>query len=49
VTVRRVAADRFAATLPAISAGQAMSLRIATTADGGSGLEQTIIRAYRAA
>jgi subtilisin family serine protease len=47
VTVRRVAANRFAAQLPAASAGQAVSLRVATTADGGSAMEQTIIRAYR--
>jgi subtilisin family serine protease len=47
VTVRKVAGGKFAAQLPQTSAGQAVSLRIAVAADGGSGIEQTIIRAYR--
>ena len=49
VTVRKVAGDKFAAQLPQTSAGQAVSLRIAVAADGGGGIEQTIIRAYRTA
>ncbi|MET8912712.1 S8 family serine peptidase [Micromonospora sp. NPDC004551] len=36
------------ATLPRPAAGQAVSLRVKVTADGGSGIDQTIIRAYRA-
>jgi hypothetical protein len=48
VDVRKVAGNRFSAQLPETSAGQAVSLRIAVAADGGSGMEQTIIRAYRA-
>ncbi|MEJ3742639.1 S8 family serine peptidase [Actinomycetes bacterium KLBMP 9797] len=44
---RRTAGDRFAAPLPA-AAGTPVSLRVAATADGGSGsgFEQTILRAY---
>ncbi|MEV4758122.1 S8 family serine peptidase [Micromonospora sp. NPDC049559] len=41
-------ADTFAAQLPRPAAGQAVSLRVKATADGGSGIEQTIIRAYLA-
>jgi hypothetical protein len=47
VTVRRVAPNRFAADLPTVTAGQAVSLRVTATADGGSVIEQTIVRAYR--
>jgi subtilisin family serine protease len=47
VTVRKVAGNRFSAALP--EGGQAVSLRVAVAADGGSALEQTIIRAYGAA
>ena len=47
--VRKAAGNRFSAQLPEASAGQAVSLRIAVAADGGSGMEQTILRAYRAA
>jgi subtilisin family serine protease len=47
MTVCRVARNRFAAELPAVAAGQPVSLRVTATADGGSALEQTIIRAYR--
>ncbi|MEO3926251.1 S8 family serine peptidase [Micromonosporaceae bacterium B7E4] len=43
--VRRTAGDRFAVPLPA-AAGKPVSLRVAATADGGSGFEQTILRAY---
>ncbi|MFC7534327.1 S8 family serine peptidase [Actinoplanes sp. GCM10030250] len=41
-------ADTFAAHLPKPGSGQAVSLRVRATADGGSGIDQTIIRAYRA-
>lgn len=41
-------ADAFAAHLPKPAAGQAVSLRVKAAADGGSGVEQTIIRAYQA-
>jgi subtilisin family serine protease len=40
--------DAFAAPLPKPAAGQAVSLRVKATAAGGSGIEQTIIRAYQA-
>lgn len=43
--VRRTAGDRFSASLPA-TAGEPVSLRVTATADGGSGFEQTILRAY---
>jgi subtilisin family serine protease len=49
VDVRKVDGDKFAAQLPQTSTGQAVSLRIAVAADRGSGIEQTIIRAYRTA
>ncbi|GAA1566678.1 S8 family serine peptidase [Actinomadura kijaniata] len=39
--------NRFTAQLPVVSAGQALSLRVAATDDGGSGVDQTIIRAHR--
>jgi subtilisin family serine protease len=45
--VRKVADNRFSARLPETTAGQAVSLRVAVAANGGSGMEQTIIRAYR--
>jgi hypothetical protein len=48
VDVRKAGGNRFSATVPSVPAGQAVSLRVAVAADGGSGLEQTIIRAYRA-
>jgi hypothetical protein len=38
----------FAARLPKPASGQAVSLRVKATTDGGSGVEQTIIRAYQA-
>ncbi|MEU5727139.1 hypothetical protein ABZ783_35760 [Micromonospora sp. NPDC047738] len=47
-TVRAGDDGDFTATLPKPAAGQAVSLRIKVTADGGSGIDQTIIRAYRA-
>jgi subtilisin family serine protease len=47
-TVQPGGADTFTAGLPAVASGQAVSLRIKAVADGGSGIEQTIIRAYRA-
>ncbi|GII30124.1 S8 family peptidase [Planotetraspora mira] len=40
--------DGYRADLPAAAAGQAVSLRVKAGAAGGSGVEQTIIRAYRA-
>ena len=40
--------DGYRAALPAATAGQAVSLRVKAAADGGSGIEQTIIRAYHA-
>ncbi|MEV4631197.1 S8 family peptidase [Micromonospora sp. NPDC049523] len=46
--VRPDGADTFTGVLPNVTAEQAVSLRIKATADGGSGIEQTIIRAYRA-
>ncbi len=47
VPVERV--DRaFRAQLPEPAAGQAVSLRVTARGDAGSGIEQTIIRAYRA-
>ncbi|GAA5199318.1 S8 family serine peptidase [Rugosimonospora acidiphila] len=45
-TVHRAAAARFAVTLPAASSGQAVSLRVSATGSAGSGIDQTIIRAY---
>ncbi|PZG17354.1 S8 family serine peptidase, partial [Nonomuraea aridisoli] len=41
-------ADGYRAELPAATPGQAVSLRVKAGADGGSGIDQTIIRAYRA-
>jgi hypothetical protein len=46
--VWRDEAGRYAAQVPQPSAGQAVSLRVAVQASGGSGFEQTIIHAYRA-
>ncbi|WP_030509446.1 S8 family peptidase [Microbispora rosea] len=40
--------DGYRADLPQVTAGQFVSLRVKAAADGGSGIEQTIIRAYRA-
>jgi hypothetical protein len=48
VPTSRGGAGAFVARLPAPVAGQAVSLRVKATADGGSGIEQTIIRAYQA-
>jgi hypothetical protein len=45
---RSTGSGTFAAQLPAPAAGQSVSLRVKAQADGGSGIEQTIIRAYRA-
>ncbi|MGK5555169.1 S8 family peptidase [Actinomadura kijaniata] len=39
--------NRFTAQLPVVSAGQALSIRVSATDDGGSGIDQTIIRAHR--
>ncbi|MCW6007571.1 S8 family serine peptidase [Micromonospora sp. CPCC 205371] len=47
VPVSRDGADRFKAQLPQPAAGQAVSLRIAVKASGGSALDQTIVRAYQ--
>ncbi|MGN9906018.1 S8 family peptidase [Phytohabitans sp. LJ34] len=44
VSVRPFGGDRYRATLPA---GSAVSLRVSVAASGGSGFDQTIIRAYR--
>ncbi|HEX7744618.1 MAG TPA: S8 family serine peptidase [Micromonosporaceae bacterium] len=46
--VRRDDSGRYTAPVPQPPAGQAVSLRLAVQASGGSGFEQTIIRAYRA-
>ncbi|MFD2764297.1 S8 family peptidase [Micromonospora eburnea] len=48
VTVRAGGDGGFTAALPTPGDGQAVSLRVKVTADGGSGIDQTIIRAYRA-
>ena len=40
--------DGYHAALPTVTGGQAVSLRVKATADGVSGIEQKIIRAYRA-
>ncbi|MFJ6195072.1 S8 family peptidase [Micromonospora sp. NPDC092111] len=48
VSVRAGDDGDFAAAVPQPAAGQAVSLRVKVTADGGSGIDQTIIRAYRA-
>jgi hypothetical protein len=37
----------YRATLPQPGAGQTVSLKVTAKADGGSGIEQTIIDAYR--
>jgi hypothetical protein len=47
VPVSRDGADRFTARLPQAAAGQAVSLRVAVKASGGSAFDQTIIRAYQ--
>jgi subtilisin family serine protease len=46
VTIRREGADRFASVLPVPATGQAISLRVDATAEGGGRFEQTVIRAY---
>ncbi|MFF5296987.1 S8 family serine peptidase [Paractinoplanes globisporus] len=46
---RRTAAGVYRAQLPQPAAGQTVSLRVAATGSAGSGIEQTIIDAYRAA
>ncbi len=48
VPVKRSGDDRYQAQLPQPAAGQTVSLRVATQGNAGSGVEQTIIRAYRA-
>jgi hypothetical protein len=48
VPTRPGGAGAFTARLPKPAAGQAVSLRVKASADGGSGIEQTIIRAYQA-
>ncbi|MDG4839877.1 S8 family serine peptidase [Micromonospora sp. WMMD967] len=40
--------DTYRVALPKATTGQAVSLRVKATANGGSGIDQTIIRAYRA-
>ncbi|MEV4630855.1 S8 family serine peptidase [Micromonospora sp. NPDC049523] len=40
--------DGYRAELPTVSPGQAVSLRVKAGASGGSGIEQTIVRAYHA-
>lgn len=44
--VERQEDGRYAAEMPQPDAGQGVSLRVAVEASGGSGFEQTIIRAY---
>jgi hypothetical protein len=46
--VQRQGMDGFTATLPTPPAGQWISLRVSASGDGGSAIDQTIIRAYRA-
>jgi hypothetical protein len=45
----RSTADIFTARLPVPAAGQFVSLRVEATGSAGSGIDQTIIRAYRGA
>ena len=45
--VRALGGGRFAATLPNVAAGKAVSLRVQAADAGGSAVEQTIIAAYR--
>ncbi|WP_433308664.1 S8 family peptidase [Micromonospora sp. CA-269861] len=40
--------DSYRVALPKATSGQAVSLRVKATANGGSGIDQTIIRAYHA-
>ncbi|MEE6261265.1 S8 family serine peptidase [Plantactinospora sonchi] len=40
--------DNYRVELPKVTAGQAVSLRVKADGNGGSGIEQTIIRAYHA-
>ncbi|WP_232234142.1 S8 family peptidase [Micromonospora chokoriensis] len=40
--------DSYRFTAPTVATGKSVSLRVKAAADGGSGIEQTIIRAYRA-
>ncbi|GIE95607.1 S8 family serine peptidase [Paractinoplanes rishiriensis] len=47
-TVVTRAGGSFRATLPTPAAGQSVSLKVAATGSAGSGLEQTVIDAYRA-
>ena len=51
-TWQNVAVDRsgggYRARLPQPAAGQTVSLRVSARGDGGSGIDQTIIDAYRA-
>jgi hypothetical protein len=44
--VRALAGGRFSATLPQVTPGQAVSLRVRAADAGGSGIEQTIMTAY---
>jgi subtilisin family serine protease len=46
LSVRREGADRYATVLPVPAKGQAISLKVDATAEGGGRFEQTIIRAY---
>jgi hypothetical protein len=48
VTARRTGAGTFRAELPQPAAGQAVSLRVTAAGSAGSGVDQTIINAYRA-
>jgi hypothetical protein len=47
-SVRRIGSGQYTAQLPQPTAGETVSLRVAATASGGSGIEQAIIQAYRA-
>ncbi|WP_089020481.1 hypothetical protein [Micromonospora coriariae] len=42
------AGDNYRVELPKAAAGQPVSLRVKAAANGGSGIDQTIIRAYNA-
>ncbi len=48
VPVRRQSADSYEVRLPMPDAGQAVSLRVKAEGSAGSGIDQTVIRAYRA-
>lgn len=47
VSTRALGRGRYSISLPTASAGQSVSLRVQASDAGGSGIEQTIISAYR--